>query len=160
MRRHTAEAVLCLALSAVATVLALATPLLIDGSNPNEPYYAKSAFFPMVALSLMIAFGALAAVQALRGVEREQSDEVAAGRSGVSRALVGALLFALAVPLAMLIGYFGATLFTSFALGKLVRLRLKVNLLVAVTLAALLHVVFVTGFKVWFAPSVVGRILP
>lgn len=159
MRRQTAEAILCLGLSAVATALALATPLLIDGSNPNEPYYAKSAFFPIVALSLMAAFGALAAAQALRGAHREQSDEVESGRSSIAGALIGALFLALSVPLAILVGYFGATFLTSLAFGHLVRLRLKTNVAIAIILATLLHLVFVAGFKVWFAPSLLVRIL-
>lgn len=159
MRRPIAEVVLCVGLSAAAAALALATPTLIDGYSAMEPYYNRSAFFPLIALVCIVIFGTLAAVQSLRGVTREQSGEVESGRSRIGVALAGALFFALSVGLTTLVGYWAAAFLTALALGHLVRLKLKLNLLLATGLAVLLQLVFVSGFKVWFAPSTAAKLL-
>ena len=68
MTPRQAESLVCGLLGFTALVVALATPRLIAGHNPNQAYYLQSAFFPWLALTLVAVFGLIGAIQSLIGV--------------------------------------------------------------------------------------------
>ncbi len=151
--RRTAEAAVACVLAIIASALVLATPLLTGGLDASQAYYARPAFFPWLALGMVVVFGAWTAGQAWRGIEREQSDEIEAEHTSVPVALGGAVLFGIYVGLAWAVGYAAATLITLIAAGRWVKLPPRTGLILAVTTTAILYAVFILGFRVWFAPS-------
>jgi len=153
-----AEAAVAGLLAVAALGLAVATPALTGGFNPEQGYFARPSFFPWLALGLVIVFGTWTAGQAWRGVERDLSDEIEAAHTSVRLALLGAALFGGYVLLAWAIGYAAATFATVLALALCVKLRVRSSLVLAATTTAILYTVFVWGFKVWFAPSWVSTV--
>jgi len=156
--RRTAEAAVACVLAIIASALALATPVLTGGFDAGQAYYARPAFFPWLALGMVVAFGAWTAGQAWRGIEREQSDEIEAAHTSVPVALGGAAIFGIYVVLAWAVGYAAATLMTLLAAARWVKLPPRTGLILAVTTTAILYGVFVLGFRVWFAPSAVSTL--
>ncbi|MBL8382915.1 MAG: tripartite tricarboxylate transporter TctB family protein [Burkholderiales bacterium] len=147
------EAGFTFAFALAGATLMLLAPRLIQGYNPDQPYYARSAFFPWLALSLVVLFGGWSTWQAVRGVRRELSDELDVAHTSVPRALAGAAVVGLYILLCAAVGYPAATCACVFLLARQTRLSRAASLLMALVLTATLYLVFVVGFKVWFAPS-------
>ena len=154
------EAGFILAFTLGGAALALFTPRLIQGYNPDQPYYIKSAFFPWLALSLVVVFGGWSTWQAVRGISRALSDELDVAHTSIRRALGGAALLALYVVLCAAIGFPAATFVSVFLLARLTRLSMAMSASMALILTAFLYLVFVVGFKVWFAPSWLAGLIP
>ncbi len=142
-----------LAITLVGLVLAMLTPGLIKGYSADQPYYIKSAFFPWIALSLVVVFGGWSLGQSLRRIERDLSDELDVEHTSVWRALGGAALLLVYVLLCAALGFAAATFISVFLFAKLAALSLRTSLILAGSMTALLYSVFVIGFKVWFAPG-------
>ena len=142
-----------LAITLVGLVLAMLTPELIKGYSADQPYYIKSAFFPWIALSLVVIFGGWSLGQSLRRIERDLSDELDVEHTSVWRALGGAALLLVYVLLCAAVGFAAATFISVFLFAKLAALSLRTSLILAGSMTALLYSVFVIGFKVWFAPG-------
>jgi hypothetical protein len=147
------EASFVLAITLVGLVLAMLTPELIKGYSADQPYYIKSAFFPWIALSLVVIFGGWSLGQSLRRIERDLSDELDVEHTSVWRALGGAALLLVYVLLCAAVGFAAATFISVFLFAKLAALSLRTSLILAGSMTALLYSVFVIGFKVWFAPG-------
>lgn len=147
------EALLAGTLAAGAAVLAIATPALTGGYNATQPYFTRPSFFPWMALGLVVAFGAWSAWQAWRGVQRDLSDEIEAEHTSVRLALGGAALFLGYVVLCVAVGYTAATFVALTLFGWWVGLERRFAIILAGATTAVLYLVFVVGFKVWFAPS-------
>lgn len=147
------EAAFVFALTLLGLALALLTPQLIKGYSAEQPYYIKSAFFPWMALALVIVFGAWSLGQTLRRIERDLSDELDVEHTSVWRALGGAALLLVYVLLCTALGFAAATFISVFLFAKLAALTLRTSLMLAGAMTALLYSVFVIGFKVWFAPG-------
>lgn len=147
------EAAFVLALTLMGLALALLTPQLVKGYSADQPYYIKSAFFPWLALALVIVFGGWSLGQTLRRIERDLSDELDVEHTSVWRALGGAALVLLYVLLCAALGFAAATFVSVFLFAKLAALPLRASLMLAGVMTALLYSVFVIGFKVWFAPG-------
>lgn len=154
------EAGFVLGLTLLGLSLAVLTPQLIKGYNADQPYYLKSAFFPWLALSLVVIFGGWSLGQTLRRTERDLSDELDVEHTSVWRALGGAALLLLYVLLCAALGFAAATFISVFLFAKLAALSLRTSLLLAGILSALLYSVFVIGFKVWFAPGWLIGLIP
>jgi len=150
------ECVFAAVLAGGAVMLAMATPALTGGQGDQLPYYARSSFFPFVALGLIAGFGGWTAWQAWRGTARDLSDEIEATDTSVSRALGGAALFGLYILLCIIAGYAAATFLSIVMLGKWAGLRTRFTLSLALVTTAVLYSIFVLGFKVWFQPSWLG----
>lgn len=147
------QAALGIALGTISAVLAWFTPALTGGDAGGQPYYTRSAFFPWVALGLVIVFGAWTAGQAIRGTPREESDEIEADNTSVRIAIGGMVLLAAYIVLSMAVGYALATFLALGSLGLWAGLPRRVSLLLALITTAVLYGIFVWGFKVWFAPG-------
>lgn len=150
MTPRQAESLVCGLLGFTALAVALATPRLIAGHNPSQPYYLQSAFFPWLALTLVAVFGLIGALQSLTGVERTQTDEIDAGESSMVLGLWGMLIFGLSILVSLALGYAASIWITAVALGLLVRIRRKTLLVLACLLSITLYGIFVYGFRVWF----------
>lgn len=160
MGHHRREAILAFTLACAALALAVATPALTGSLDKvQQPYYAKPSFFPWLGLALVVGFGLWSALQALRGIRRELSDEIEAEHTSAKLALGGAGLFGLYALLCATLGYAAATFAATLLLGAWVGLDPRFNLLLAGTVTAVLYLVFVVGFKVWFGPSWIGGLL-
>jgi hypothetical protein len=150
MTPRQAESLVCGLLGFTALAVALATPRLIAGHNPSQPYYLQSAFFPWLALTLVAVFGLIGALQSLAGVERTQTDEIDAGESSMVLGLWGMLIFGLSILVSLALGYAASIWITAVAFGLLVRIRRKTLLVLACLLSITLYGIFVYGFRVWF----------
>jgi hypothetical protein len=150
MTPRQAESLVCGLLGFTALAVALATPRLIAGHNPNQAYYLQSAFFPWLALTLVAVFGLIGAIQSLTGVERTQTDEIEAGESSLVLGLWGMLIFGLSIFVSMALGYAASIWITAVALGVLVRIRHTTLLVLSCLLSVTLYGIFVYGFRVWF----------
>jgi hypothetical protein len=155
MTPRQAESLVCGLLGLAGLVVALATPRLIAGHNPSQPYYLQSAFFPWIALTLVAVFGLIGAIQSLVGVQRTQSDEIEAGDSNVALGLWGMLIFGLSILVSLALGYAAAIWITAMAWGWLVRIRRATLLMLSCTLAVTLYGIFVYGFRVWFPTALI-----
>lgn len=149
------ETAFAAALAVTASALMIATPALTGGQAEGQPYYARSAFFPWVALALVVAFGGWTAWQAWRGTGRNLSDEIEAENTSVPKALGGAALLGLYIVLNLVAGYAVSTFVVLCILGRWVALPTRMTLLLAGVVTAVLYGIFVFGFKVWFAPSLI-----
>jgi hypothetical protein len=145
-----AESLACALMGSAGLVMVIATPHLIAGHNPDQPYYLQSAFFPWLALTIVCVFGFVGAFQAFAGVERVQSDEIESGDSSVALGVLGMIIFGLSVLVSLTFGYAVCVWASAMALGLLARLSLKMCVFISSTLAAALYGIFVMGFKVWF----------
>jgi cation transport ATPase len=153
MRHHLREAVFAAVLALLALALALATPRLTGSLDPAQPYYSRASFFPWLGLALVLSFGLWSAVRALRGIRRELSDEIEAEHTSAKLALGGAALFGLYALLCAALGYAASTFVAMLLLGAWAGLSRRLNLLLAAGVTAALVLIFVVGFRVWFAPS-------
>lgn len=147
--RH-AESLACAFMGLAGLAMVIATPHLIAGHNPDQPYYLQSAFFPWVALSIVSVFGFIGALQAYSGVERVQSDEIDSGESSVPLGLAGMVIFGLSVFVSLSFGYALSVWISSVAFGLLARMSFKVSFMISSFLTVALYGIFVVGFKVWF----------
>jgi hypothetical protein len=145
-----AESLACALMGLAGLVMVIATPHLIAGHNPDQPYYLQSAFFPWLALTIICVFGFFGALQAFAGVERVQSDEIESGDSSVALGVLGMIIFGLSVLVSLIFGYAVCVWASSMSLGLLARLSLKMCVLISSILTASLYGIFVMGFKVWF----------
>ncbi|HZY16316.1 MAG TPA: tripartite tricarboxylate transporter TctB family protein [Ramlibacter sp.] len=137
------------ALAVGAAVLLPLVPRLILGMQPDVPYYRSPALFPSIALALIAIGAALHCVRLLRGaaLATDDIDEPAAHWRVVVLAFLGYAAYAAVVPL---VGYVPATALFLFILGRLAGLGWRLPAIVAVVLTALLHLLFVVAFQVWF----------
>jgi hypothetical protein len=137
---------------AVALGAAIALPLvprLIIGIHPDAPYYRSPALFPSIALALIAICGALHCVRLLRGAPLATDDieEPAAHWRVVVLAFCAYAAYAAVVPR---IGYVPATGLFLLLLGRLAGLGWRLPAVVAIALTAILYLLFVVAFKVWF----------
>ena len=132
-----------------AAVLLPLVPRLIIGIHPGVPYYRSPALFPSIALALIAICGALHCVRLLRGAALATDDieEPAAHWRVVVLAFLGYAAYAVAVPV---VGYLPATGLFLFILGRLAGLGWRLPAMVAIALTAVLYLVFVVLFQVWF----------
>jgi hypothetical protein len=146
-RRLAAGFVGAVALGA-AVVLPL-VPRLIIGMHTNAPYYRSPALFPSIALALIAICAALHCVRLLRGAALATDDieEPAAHWRVVVLAFIAYGAYTAVVPR---IGYVPATGLFLFLLGRLAGLGWRLPAIVAITLTAVLYLLFVVAFKVWF----------
>ena len=151
------ETAFAAALAVGAGLLAVATPALTGGGGAGMPYYMRSAFFPWLALGLVVVFGGWTAFQAWRGTGRDLSDEIDAANTSAPKALGGAVLLGLYILLSMAAGYAVATFASVCLLGLLVGIRRRTLVLLALIVTAVLYTLFVFGFGVWFSPSWLQR---
>lgn len=145
-----AESLACALMGSAGLFMVIATPHLIAGHNPDQPYYLQSAFFPWLALTIVCVFGFVGAFQAFAGVERVQSDEIESGDSSVALGVLGMIIFGLSVLVSLTFGYAVCVWASAMSLGLLARLSLKMCVFISSTLTAVLYGIFVMGFKVWF----------
>lgn len=148
-----------LALTVLGCGLAVFTPDLIKGYKDDQPYYIKSAFFPWLALALVVGFGAWSVGQTLRGVKRDLSDELDVAQTSVPRALGGAFVMALYVGLCATFGFPAATLIGVFLFARVSGLAIGTCAILACFMTLLLYAVFVLAFKVWFSPGLLIKAL-
>jgi hypothetical protein len=145
-----AESLACALMGLAGLFTVIATPHLIAGHNPDQPYYLQSAFFPWIALTIVCVFGFIGAFQAFVGVERVQSDEIESGDSSFVLGVLGIIIFGLSVFVSLTFGYAVCVWVSAMALGLLARLSLKLCILISSILTSSLYSIFVIGFKVWF----------
>ncbi len=135
-------------LAVAAAVLLPLTPRLIIGMK-DVPYFRSPALFPAIALAVVAIGAAVHCMRLLRGASltTDDIDEPTAHWRVVLLAFVAYAIYIVAVPFA---GYAIGTAAFLLALGRLAGLGWRLPALIAVVLTAVLYLVFVVGFKVWF----------
>ncbi len=138
------------AFAVLAAGLVAASGKQIAASASAEAWYASSAFFPRLALGLMLA-GALAHLaRLLAGARADAGEEIDADSSAPRPALFAVLLFAGYALAALWIGFIAATALFAFVLLLALGWPLRFALIFAAIAAGALYAVFVLALGIWF----------
>lgn len=149
---------ICVVLITLSIVLWWTMPRLVAGMDNAASWYESPGLFPTIAL-LIIVLGGATHLWRQRKIENDAvgEDEIDASASQNTPALlslVAVLTYAIAVPL---IGYAAATLLFVSTMLLLAGLRWGIAAWAGLGAAALLYIIFVLGFHVWFPePSIVS----
>lgn len=151
---------LCAGFLGVSLVLGLGLDRWISGSGNGLPWYESARLFPLLAITLVV-LGALAQLLMLHRAKAAAGEEDEADAEVDARGSRGPLVAAGAaslVAMALLTGWIGFAPSVAVVTGLLAHaagLGTRRALVFSIVLAALLHLVFVLGFDVWFpAPRV------
>lgn len=142
---------LSVVLGLVAAAILLKLPALVNGTELAEHWYESAGAFPALAAGLIL-LGALAHLLRLRqrGDAALGDEEVEAGKGRIGVALAGLALFVLMVPAVLLLGFAPGVALFLLAACRGAGLSWRGSALFAVVTAAVLQLVFVELFHVWF----------
>lgn len=129
----------------------------IAAAASAEAWYASSAFFPRLALGLMLV-GALAHLaRLLAGARADAGEEIDADSSTPRPALFAATLFAGYALAALWIGFAAATALFALVLLLALGWPLRFAMIFAAVAAGVLYAVFVLALGIWFpVPHLLG----
>ncbi|WP_382153419.1 tripartite tricarboxylate transporter TctB family protein [Hydrogenophaga sp. ANAO-22] len=142
---------LSVALGLLALLLSLNLSSLVGGMELAQRWYESAGAFPLIAAALIV-LGALSHLASLwhRGDQALGGEEVDTGNARVGVAAGGLLLFVLLVPAVLLAGFAPGVAVFLLAVTRWAGLPWRRSAVFAVVTAAVLYLVFVLGFNVWF----------
>lgn len=151
-RAPSADQLLLAALVLGSLALVAATPALIVPYPARVPWYESSALFPRLTLVLAICGGLAELWLRWRGLEQEVagSEELDSSSADIRHAVAAVALFAAYTLATPWLGYASCTVLYLLATGRLLGLRWREALMLALPLTAVLWLVFVQVLKVAF----------
>ena len=153
--------ILSVTLGLLALLLALNLKSLVAGMERAVYWYESAGSFPLIALGLVV-LGAAGHLWNLRsrGDQALGDEEVEVRGSRIGTALIGLVLTLLLVPAVLLLGFAPGLWLFALTVTRASGLPWRRCAVFATVLAAVLYLVFVKVFNVWFPQPWVSGWLP